>query len=204
MVGKRFQLTATFEDQQLHMNQKNIVGDIVESLTFLQLKKHNIDVIRTPPQSSPDFITSTDYYGYEHKCFTNQPSFDIGNFESYVSQLCQPNGVEKKIFRTKYLIFEYSSGIEHICLERFYMMNVWNLVRYNGKYPLSLQVRRGSWQSIRPGSVFDWQNPQKTPWLFIDSLLTCIERCPNMQDKDYKIRRILDQCEALQTYNYSL
>lgn len=197
MVGKSFEVSATFGGQTFHMNQKNIVGDVVESLTFMQLKKNNISIIRSPPQTSPDFRTVPDDFGYEHKCFTNQPSFDIGNFESYVEQLCLPNGVENKVLRTKYLVFRYNSKIDSIRLEAFHMLNIWNMVKYDGKHPISLQVRRGIWNSIRPGSVSDWKNDTKTPKKFMNSLLMCIDQCPNINDKTRKMNTIQDQCADL-------
>ena len=40
------------------------------------------------------------------------PCFDVSNFHSYIDQLCQPNGVYRKLFLTKYLIFKY--GINKI------------------------------------------------------------------------------------------
>lgn len=197
MVGKSFEVCATFGGQKLRMNQKNIVGDVVESLTFMQLKNNNISIIRSPPQTSPDFKIIAGGLGYEHKCFSNQPSFDIGNFESFVEQLCKPNGVEDKVLRTKYLIFKYNSQIDSIRLEAFHMLNVWNLVKYDGKYPISLQVRRGIWNSIRPGSVADWDNDTKTPTKFMNALLMCIEQCPNIKNKNKSIYAIQDQCAEL-------
>jgi hypothetical protein len=198
MLGKDLKLTATFGESKLEMNQRNVMGDVVESLTFMQLKNNNVDLIRTPPYASPDFVSPSGDYGYEHKCFTKQPSFDIGNFESYVSQLCEHNGVRKKVLGTKYIVFEYSNDVVSTRLENFYMMNVWNLVGYDGKYPITMQVRRGNWCSIRPSAVSEWYKADKTPSRFMKSLLRCIEICPNgIKHRETKIRQIADQCSIL-------
>lgn len=45
-------------------------------------------------------------FEFDQKVLMKQPGFDICNFISYDTKLCEDDGVYKKIFKTKYLIFE--------------------------------------------------------------------------------------------------
>lgn len=151
----------------------NIVGSCLENILLPYLK----NVQKGPSQSSPDFLSNE--YEYELKCFINKPSFDISNFHSYINQLNEINGVNRKVFNTKYLIFKYDIKEETIHIKDFKMCNVWNLVNYTGKYPISIQNKNGTWYNIRPCSYNNIFSKDKTPELFINKLCEAIHICPN-------------------------
>ena len=61
-----------------------------------------------------------------------------------------------------------------------------------------MQVKRNIWYNIRPDSVKNWYLPEKTPKLFIDKIIECITKCPNIENKDEKIKSINDQFTKIQ------
>jgi hypothetical protein len=129
-------------------------------------------------QQPPDFWNRDKQYDWELKLFTKHPSFDISNFISYINQLNNENGVEKKLYRTTYIIFKYSMNTNYILIEDFKMCNIWELILYNGKYPISLQNKKNMWYNIRPCS-FNNILETKTQCIFIKQICKAIKECPN-------------------------
>ena len=93
------------------------------------------------------------------KCFMKRPGFDIGNFTSYVNMLCED--LYKKLFKTKYLVFEYTITNKKIKILKFHYLNVYNLVGYSGRTPISMQIKKGMWYNIRPSSANKWYDSKK-------------------------------------------
>jgi hypothetical protein len=139
------------------------------------------------------------YFEFEQKVFMINPGFDISNFTSYISQLCEPEGVFRKLFRTKYLIFEYYIVEQNIIIKQFHYLNVYNLVSYSGKYPISMQVKKNVWYNIRPDIVKNWYIKEKTPLLFIEKIIECIQQCHHIVDKQTKINNISTQFNSILT-----
>lgn len=191
-------LCATFMGETIPISNTNAVGDVLESVFFPHINRILSDFIEGPAQASPDFY-GEDGFEFEQKCFTKSPGFDIGNFESYIQQLCKENGVYKKLFKTKYLIYEYSMEGCDITILKFHYLNVWNVVSFTGKEPISMQVKRGMWYNIRPGSTAKWYDTGKTPALFIAKIIECIHKCDQMKDKEEKILNIETQFAELKS-----
>jgi hypothetical protein len=74
---------------------------------------------------------------------------------------------------------------------------VYNLVGYSGKMPITMQIKKNMWYNIRPESVKKWYCPTKTPQLFIDKIIECINKCNHIEDKIHKIANITTQFESL-------
>ena len=157
----------------------NTIGDILENVFFPRLKEQIPNIEEGPKQASPDYWTNNKEFEYEQKVFTQSPGFDISNYESYINQLSSDGGVYRKLFNTKYLIFEYDMVCEGVHIKNFRLLNVWDIVGYDGKYPITIQNKRGMWYNIRPSSVKDWNNETKTPERFIDNIIKSINECPN-------------------------
>lgn len=107
------------------------------------------------------------------------------------------DGVYKKLFKTKYLVFEYIIINEKIKIIKFHYLNVYNLVGYSGKTPITMQIKKNMWYNIRPESVKKWYCSTKTPQLFIDKIIECINKCPHIEDKTHKITTITTQFENI-------
>lgn len=200
-VGHSIEIKANFSLNQktYNISNCNLVGDLIEEICN-QFFIENIKGLEIgPKQSSPDYWTDNKNFEYELKTFSKQPYFDIANYSSYIDQLVQNNGVERKIFRTKYIIFEYDIQENKIYIKNFYFLNIWDLIGYNGKYPITIQNKRKLWYNIRPSNVKDWTNITKTPKKCINSIIESINYSPNlMKNKQLLIKSIIDQFEILE------
>jgi hypothetical protein len=188
-------LSATFMGKNISICNCNTVGDILEDIIYPIIKNKLDDFEKGPKQASPDYYGNNKYFEFEQKVFMKNPGFDIGNFTSYVNMLCEDGGVYKKLFKTKYLIFEYIIIDEKII--KFHYLNVYNLVGYSGKTPITMQIKRNMWYNIRPECCKKWYCTTKTPELFINKIIECINNCPHIEDKITKINNIINQFENL-------
>jgi hypothetical protein len=192
--GQEIALMATFMGKNFPICNCNAVGDILEVIFYPEIKEKIDDFEEGPKQASPDYYGTNKSFEFEQKVFMKKPGFDIGNFTSYVNALCQDGGVYKKLFKTKYLVFEYAIINKKIKIIKFHYLNVYNLVGYSGKTPITMQIKHKKvWYNIRPDSVKKWYCPTKTPQLFIDSIVECINKCPHIEDKAGKIATITAQ-----------
>ena len=71
------------------------------------------------------------------------------------------------------------------------------MVGYSGKTPITMQIKKNVWYNIRPESVKKWYSSDKTPQLFIDKIIECINECPHIEDKINKINSITTQFNKL-------
>ena len=190
-------LTAKFLEKYIPIFNCNAVGDILEDIFYPIIKDKLDDFEKGPKQASPDYYAINKTFEFEQKVFMKNPGFDIGNFTSYLNMLCEDGGVYKKLFKTKYLVFEYTIINEKIKIIKFHYLNVYNLVGYSGKTPITMQIKKNIWYNIRPESVKKWYCSTKTPQLFIDKIIECINNCNHIEDKINKISTITKQFENL-------
>lgn len=195
--NQEISLVATFMDKSIPIYNCNAVGDILEDVFYSIIKDKLDDFEKGPKQASPDYYGINKDYEFEQKVFMKSPGFDIGNFTSYINMLCQNDGVYKKLFKTKYLVFEYIINNEKIKIIKFHYLNVYNLVGYSNKTPITMQIKKNIWYNIRPESVKKWYCLTKTPNLFIDKIIECINICPHIEDKINKITNITNQFKSL-------
>lgn len=189
----------SFDNETYPLKDINAAGTILEDV-FIRTLSKKIDITKGPNQASPDFFTADKKYEYEIKCYTNSPSFDISNFNSYINQLETTGGVYRKIFKTKYLVFEYKEESDKITITDFILLNTWDIMGYSGTYPLSLQNRNKQWLNLRPCGKSKWNDKSKTPRLLFEKIIDAIDICPNdpiKNKKDTIIKNIKDQFEVL-------
>jgi hypothetical protein len=161
----------------------NIIGDCMEDILFPFLKKHIPTFRKGPKQKSPDFFNNG--WEWESKCFNKTPGFDISNFNSYIQQIRE--NLKRKMYKTQYLIFKYNLKPDFIEIIDFKLCNVWEIINYTGKYPISLQCKKGMWYNIRPCSFTDMNNKNKTPEIFVAKICEAIEVSPNTLEKRERI-----------------
>jgi hypothetical protein len=191
-------LVATFAGKSIPICNCNAVGDLLEDIFYPFFKEKLDDFEEGPKQASPDYYGMKQTFEFEQKVFMKTPGFDIGNLMSYINVLSEQGGVYKKMFKTKYLVFEYAvTDDKKIKIIQFHYLNVYNLVGYSGKRPMKVQVKNNVWYNIRPDSVKKWYCPNKTPQLFIDKIIECIQACPHIEDKQSKITSITNQFTKL-------
>ena len=179
------------------LSNKNIVGDSLEEIIYPYLKKYFKNIKKGPPQNSPDFYNDGKFE-YEMKCYTRKPCFDLGSFNGFIKQLTAEGGVERKLYKTKYIIFEYHHEKDIIVINNFFMANLYEILNYNGKYPISIQVCDKMWKSIRPCSMKHRHRHEKSAYIFIERFCEAIQRCPNfIENREEKIEIIKSQFEKL-------
>ena len=190
--GKKVKLYAEFMGKSIPICNCNAVGDILEDVFYPLIKEELDDFEEGPKQASPDYYGLNKKFMFEQKVFMNSPGFDISNFTSYINQLSEEGGVYKKLFQTKYMVFEYGVNKSEKTIEiiKFHYLNVYNLVGFTGKRPITIQAKNDIWYNIRTDSVKNWYSSTKTPQLFIDKIIQCIEECPQFKDKEYKENKI--------------
>lgn len=163
----------------------NIVGDIMEDILYKRISDKIPTFQNGPKQSSPDFYNRNKMWEWELKCFKGSPCFDISNFNSYISQL--QDNLERKLYKTKYLVFKYKFESNSIELTAFKLCNVWEMIQYNGKNPISVQTKKGIWYNIRPCSFNDMNNQLKNPDVFIKHICKAINQTPNKLENKERI-----------------
>lgn len=196
LIGKDFVMSVSFDSEVLPLEEceglNNAVGCILEQMVFLMLRKELSFLERGAKQKSPDYY-NRNIYEYELKCFEKKPSFDISAYNSYVKQLEHPNGLQRKLFDTKYLVFKYCLTGSKIIIENFWMLNIWNLVNSTSKYPISVQMKHHIWFNIRPSTENKWYDKKRHPKFFIENIIKSIKLCPNMTGKDEVLQRLHEQ-----------
>lgn len=199
LVGKKITIKIQVEGLlKMDGTNCNTIGDYMDDIVYMLLKKKIPSFERGPKQASPDFWNRNRKYEWENKAFKESPCFDIANYTSYIHQLNKPGGVKKKLFRTRYLIFQYSEILGYVQITSFKLCWVWELLSYTGKYPVSLQNKKNMWYNLRPCSFNDI-GKGKTPKLFIEKICDSISLCPNkIDDKDNIIKNIKQQFEKSQ------
>lgn len=198
LIGSKITIgfTITLPDGDIHSGESgncNIVGDCMEDILLPFLKSKVPTLEEGPPQASPDFFNRGKEWEWELKVFKGSANFDISNFNSYVKQL-EEDAYRK--LKTQYLIFKYSIENQTITITDFKLHNVWDMISYNGKNPISLQNKKGTWYNIRPCS-FSQMGIDKSPSLFIESICKAILECPNPNlNKDKSKDEIIDKIRS--------
>jgi hypothetical protein len=181
LVGKQGSLAVVFDGQTFPVADCNPVGSTMESVISPFLLKGCPDFRKGPSNKKPDYLAADDW-DFEQKVFIGSPGFDLGSVQSLINQLSdkKKGGLIKKLFKTKYLVFKYSMTGATITFTNFWMLNIWDLPSYVDTYPISLQNKDGVWVNFRPQAASSWTDTSKTPRLFIEKFLECVELCPQL------------------------
>ena len=175
----------TLQNKESHsskIDNCNIIGNCMEDIIHNFIHKYIHTFEKGPPQASPDFYNENKKWEYELKCFRNTPSFDISNFNSYILQIT--NDLERKMYRTQYLIFKYQMNNNIINITDFKLCHIWEILNYTGKYAISVQSKKNIWYNIRPCKFNDMNSKNKTPSLFIKQICEAIRDTPNRLETD--------------------
>ena len=200
--GQTITLQAVFQGHSINICNPNLVGDLLEDIFFTRFKEAFPDFEEGPKQDPPDYYAGGREFMFEQKAFCSSPGFDISNFTSFFTQISKEGGLIQKIFKTKYLVFQYAVKENAFQIVNFWLLNIWQLPTYDLSKPLSIQDKKGIWYNFRPGPSSSWNNPQKTAERFIRSLLECLEQCPHLQNKQTIKESILRQLEQAKTQGF--
>ena len=184
-IGQEITLSVLFMSKNIPIAEPDIVGKMLENIFFPFFQESCPDLEINPiKQTSPDYYGLQREFQFEMKAFLNSPGFDISNCISLMKKISEPGGLIKKLFKTKYIIFEYSISDIKIKIKNYWLIDIWHLPTYSNTYPISLQNKSKQWYNFRPGPSSGFSDKNKTPKLFIDKLLECIKICPNLNDND--------------------
>jgi hypothetical protein len=200
LVGQPLLISASLGSRApIAIQDRDIVGNVLEALLRPLLTAEFPDIERGPPQASPDFYAANKEFQFELKVFFDKPGFDLSNFTSYINQIAEPGGLEKKLFKTKYMVFEYGEAGTGFVIKRFWMLNAWQLPSYDATHPLSVQVKKGTWYNLRPSAHSQWNSTDRTAQKFITNLLKCIDECEHLNSKETLKAAITQQAQAAKT-----
>lgn len=87
------------------------------------------------------------------------------------------------MYTTQYLIFKYKLCDGIITIKDFKLCNVWEIIGYKGKHPVSVQCKKGIWYNLRPCCFNDMNNTIKTPLMFVNKICEAIDKTPNKLEK---------------------
>lgn len=193
--GQTIQLEATFQGHRIQICNPNLVGDLLEDIFFTRFKEVFPDFEEGPKQDPPDYYAGGREFAFEQKAFCGSPGFDISNFTSFLTQISKDGGLVQKVFKTKYLVFQYAVKDNAFQIVNFWLLNIWQLPNYDLSKPLSIQDKKGVWYNFRPGPASSWKDEKKTAERFVRGLLECIEKCPHLQNKEMLRESIVKQME---------
>ena len=106
--------------------------------------------------------------------------------------------ISELIFADNYNIFKYEIKKGYIAITDFKLCNVWSILNYSGKRPISLQSKKNVWYNIRPCCFNDMNNAEKTQEIFIKQICEAIDLCPNNIENREQIKNsIMTQFKQL-------
>lgn len=135
----------------IEIDNKDIIGGVLESWFGEWLKVHGYKYLDSATQEFPDFEFKGDIY-LELKTFNaeNGPSFDIANFASYLNSLL----IKPQRLNSDYLIFSYKVHDSRISINDVWIKKVWEITGPSPKNITQLQVKEGKVYNIRPKSWY--------------------------------------------------
>jgi hypothetical protein len=138
----------------IEIDNKDIVGGVLQSWFGEWLKVHGYEYLNSATQTFPDFEFNRDIY-LELKTFNaeNGPAFDIANFASYLDSLL----TKPQRLNSDYLIFSYKVHDSRISINDIWVKKVWEITGPSPTNITELQVKRDRVYNIRPKT---WYSPR--------------------------------------------
>lgn len=170
-------LTYKIDDKEYTTEgNNNSAGNTIETvIKNYMIRDHKC--LNGPLQSSPDLFFRGEnnvMHELEIKAYEKTANFDIANYRSYIDQLVKEGGVERKIYNTFYVVARYKISRTDIIVTDINLYRTWEILGYDGKYPITIQRKKGTWCNIRPQLSYNNKNPDKC----ISSLIQSIHNAP--------------------------
>lgn len=207
LVGHQLQISFTITSptggiRSGVINNCNIIGDCMEDIVFPVLKTNVPTFEEGPNQKSPDFW-NRDEWEWELKCFRGSANFDLGKITGYIDKLSRENGVNRKLFKTRYIVYEYGSCDGGAEILEVGIYSVWDLCcGYGGKKPINIGGGKGD--CIRPATKNQWVaenlKEKRTPTKFLDRIESLINSKwykVDPEEKERELKSIREQRTTL-------
>jgi len=157
ILEKKGQIRFYFDDIDVIVKQKDVVGNIMQEWLECWLKKNDVEYAPSNnTQMPPDFFLNPDDLTQdllEVKAFNYEatPGFDIADFNAFQEELIK----KPYMLHAKYLVFGYKMQEDgHVVVKKMWLQNVWDICRRMAKWPLNLQIKDKVVHKIRPGVWF--------------------------------------------------
>ena len=195
-------LTTTFRGTVTQSSNVDSFGDTFQELIFPYLKQALPDFEKGRSGSPPDFYGLDKRFSFELKVFKDSPGFDISNFTSFINQIATDGGLIPKIFKTKYIVFKYTVVETGFKITDLWIMDIWNLPKYDGKNAISCQKKHGMCYNLRSGSSSSWNDKTKNAKIFLDSILLAMDLDDKIQNKEKLRESIMKNMEEAKTLGF--
>ena len=151
VLKKQGVLTFDFAEIKIQLDNKDIIGGVLQSWFDAWLSKNGYSDLQIETQTFPDFLFKGEIF-LELKTFNSEasPAFDIANFASYIDSLL----VTPQRLNADYLIFSYKVKSKKISLSENWVKKIWEISGPSRQNIINLQVKRHQPYNIRPTSGF--------------------------------------------------
>lgn len=181
LVGKAGAITVNFANKTHVYSGNDVIGNCLQEWlpSWFQHLGVNIEP-GAHTQEFPDFVANFNgqRYDVEVKAWNvnNAPAFDLANFFSFLDSTYQePGKLNAKYFILGYRPAEdgFSQGFT---LENVYLKHIWEITNKSRKYPIGLQVKRGTPYAMRPCNFYsDENNHFNNLFEFIEAVTSAFE-----------------------------
>ena len=154
--SKSGQISFGFGDFPVIIKKSDVVGNVMQEWMHNWLEHHKVDFAPSQnTQMPPDFYLSPDDRKVgllEIKAFNaaRGPGFDIADFRMYANEIVS----NPYILDADYLVFKYRMEDGEVAIADLWCKKVWQITCSSTKWPLKLQVKRGTVHKIRPGTFY--------------------------------------------------
>lgn len=172
-------ITFSFDDVNIIVKQKDVVGNIIQEWVQGWLIKNNIEYAPSEnTQMPPDFFLNPKDKTkdlLEVKAFNRSagPGFDIAEFRAYQREIIE----HPYMLHSDYLIFGYNMNDDGVVTIRdVWLKKVWEITRRMQSWPINLQVKNSVVNKIRPGV---WYSEKPRDFLIfrtLEDFLSAIEQ----------------------------
>ena len=151
VLTKQGVLTFDLAGIRIQMDNKDIIGGILQSWFGAWLLKNGFSDLKKKTQTFPDFLFKGKIF-LELKTFNSEasPAFDIANFASYIDSLL----VTPQRLNADYLIFSYKVKSKKISLSEIWVKKIWEISGPSKTNIINIQKKRNQPYNLRPTSGF--------------------------------------------------
>ena len=150
------QIKFFFDDLEVLVKKKDVVGNIMQEWVEAWLKKNDVEYSENPnTQMPPDFyLNPTDFTHslLEVKAFNYEasPGFDIADFKAFATTVLD----EPYMLDVDYLIFGYVMNEGIVTVKKVWLKKVWEITSPMKKWGVKVQEKKNVIYKLRPAKWY--------------------------------------------------